>query len=269
MIDAHVHVWGPTIAPLAWLDATDLPRSVDIDDVSVAGTPVVLVTADTSASDQLTEARAFSGLAASGSTDLAGRIHGFVAGIDVTGDVANQLDALLSLPGLVGVRHNLQDVLAGLDADALVGGLQTLGERGIPFDACVRAHELPLLTRLLDQVPDLLVVVDHMGKPPVADAAALGQWRHDLAALACRPNTLCKLSGLPAECHGPAGLDHVAPQALDTTLELFGSDRCMVGSDAPISHDPHWIDRVLARVPDGDRELVATQVAERTYRRLI
>lgn len=259
MIDAHAHIWGSEICELPWLAGSGFPAEVSLDEVA-GDSPVVLVTADAVGEQARREAEHFSHLA---STDP--RVHGFVAGVDLRDD---DFDWLLTLPGLVGVRHNLQDVIHQLPVDVMVTGMRSLSSMGIAFDACVRAHELPELNRVLDQVPELRVVLDHLGKPPVGDHSAMWRWSKQVARLAERPNTWCKLSGLPAECKSPDQLADVAPGAIRTCLDAFGPDRCLIGSDRPISVDPAWTSRVLAEVDEPDHQLVLHEVATTVYRRL-
>ena len=81
------------------------------------------------------------------------------------------------------------------------------------------------------RVPDLQIVIDHLGKPPIT-AREFEPWSSLLARAARLPNVFAKVSGLDA---GPA--DHwtaadIAPY-IDRALELFGSERLMFGSDWP------------------------------------
>lgn len=150
----------------------------------------------------------------------------------------------------------------------MVRGLRLLADRAMPFDACVRAHELPALTRLLDRVPELVVVLDHMGKPPIRDREAMRRWRSDLAKIAELPNVHCKLSGLAAECRDDAELDSATDDVVGRALETFGAGRCLVGTDRPVSQTPEdWCERVLRLVPDADRPRVGHDNASAIYRR--
>lgn len=263
VVDSHVHIWGPHIAALDWLSGSEFPSQVGLDDVA-GDRGVVLVTADAVGREAEREAEYFSRLAL---TDP--RVHGFVAGIDLTGpNLANDLIQLRTLPGLVGVRHNLQDVIETLSREQLARGLCILADVDIPFDACVRHHELGLLADLLERVPHVRVVLDHMGKPPVGNRQNLVQWGHHIERLAARPQTWCKLSGLPAECASSVTLCDEALPALAACVQAFGADRCMFGSDQPISVDPHWLDRVRAATDPSEHGRVLHDVAINFYRRL-
>jgi L-fuconolactonase len=87
--------------------------------------------------------------------------------------------------------------------------------------------------QLARELPELTVVLDHLGKPPLADAPAMASWRADFRAFAELPNTVAKVSGL----HLP-GVPYTA-EALrplwDEALEAFGPKRLMIGGDWPVS----------------------------------
>ncbi|HET9126529.1 MAG TPA: amidohydrolase family protein [Propionibacteriaceae bacterium] len=270
MIDTHLHLWDTRRLSYPWLaDDPRLNRPVteaELDVRTADGRRVVLVEAGAATAHALAEAEWLSRLA----QEHAG-VHGFVAAVDLTdSDLGHALDHLQALPGLVGVRHLLQDtdLLTTRRAD-LVAGLDELHRRGLPFDACVRAPQLAELAALLADTAGGTVVLDHMGKPPVGDPDDLDRWRGDLEALAGLPQVVCKLSGLPAECWSPMELDAAFEPVVGHALDCFGPQRCVVGSDWPVS-DPgfDWCGRVVEFVPPPHRDAVAETTALSIYRRL-
>ena len=269
MIDTHLHLWDTGRLSYSWLRSDPrLDRPVteaDLGARAADGRRVVLVEAAVDAADAAAEARWLSRFAQEHPA-----VHGFVAAIELTDpDLGRTLDQLQELPGLVGVRHLLQDTdLLATRRDDLVAGLDELHRRGLPFDACVRAGQLGQLRRLLADTSGGRVVLDHMGKPPVGVPAALDRWREDLALLAELPHVVCKLSGLPAECPAATDLDAGFAPIVGHALACFGPRRAMVGSDWPVS-DPgfDWCARVVEFVPAPDRDDVAETTALTTYRR--
>lgn len=232
-VDAHLHVWDPEALRYPWLDEEPalnrpfLPGDVGSDTVR----EVVFVQA--AAHDGLAEARWVQSL------DWP-QLCGIVAFAPVeTRELDVVLAALEQLPAFVGVRRLLQDEDdAFIGSTALRRGLTVLAERGIPFDACIRHPQLPALVDTVRAVPELTVVLDHLGKPPVAAGrrSADGMaWRAALAELAELPNTVVKVSGLASEVDPTRPLrDQIVPFVADA-LELFGPERIMVGSDFPVS----------------------------------
>ena len=155
--------------------------------------------------------------------------------------------------GVVGIRWNLQDdPLEAFDSDALVAGLLRVAQAELTFDACVRHHQLNALAKLVARVPELLVVLDHLGKPDASQAPA-PDWQASLLALAGLPNVSIKLSGVPPEADPGRPVGPQAAPLLESALELFGPSRCMLGSDWPVSTaTPHriepgdWFDLVFS-----------------------
>ena len=100
------------------------------------------------------------------------------------------------------------------------------------FDALIRAPQLPVIGEFARRHPALPIVIDHGGKPPIANGA-LEPWREQLALVARCPNVYCKLSGLATE----AGREW-QPQQLESCarhiLDCFGPERVMWGSDWPV-----------------------------------
>jgi len=173
-------------------------------------------------------------------------------------------------PFVVGVRHDVQDERPGFTADpAFRDGVRTLGEAGLPFDACVRQHQLAELADLAEACPGTLVVLDHLGKPsvPVPDPS----WRPALRRLARRDNVVCKLSGLATEMTDGLVLDAAKPYA-DYVLACFGPDRLMWGSDWPVLNLrttynawQDWILAWLAPQPKSARDAIIGGTALRFY----
>jgi predicted TIM-barrel fold metal-dependent hydrolase len=142
----------------------------------------------------------------------------------------DDLDALATRPHVVGVRRVLQGESS---FDAFASRIVRAGELGLVFDACVTQEQLPRLTALVSTCPDTTIVLDHLGKPH-----ALDPWRADLERLSRLPNVHCKLSGMEAE-FGPEWTEAQVRPYLEHALQVFGEDRCLYGSDWPLTRDHH------------------------------
>ncbi|MBN9054043.1 amidohydrolase [Shinella sp. NM-101] len=146
-----------------------------------------------------------------------------------------KLEALMRRPKFVGLRPMLQD-----HADdgyvlrpAVLANLRHLAAAGAAFDILTFPRHLPFVLRMLDAVPDLRAVVDHLSKPPVASGRLEG-WAGDMALIAAHPGVFCKVSGLVTEArHQDWAPGDLAPYVRHV-LDVFGADRLMFGSDWPV-----------------------------------
>ena len=240
ILDSHLHLWSPSTLTYTWLEG---PLAWEFAALEIEHSPIdvatveksVFVQAGTIEDDFLAEVRWVVEQA-----DEVG-VVGIVAGarLDRGTDTTAHLEGLAAEPLVVGVRHDLQIEPDGLAVSAaFVTGARELAARGWTFDACVRAAQLPEIARLAGAVPELRIVLDHLGKPEVgtADAPVVPtmEWVRDLDDLARHPNTWCKLSGLPAEAGGDWSAEQLHP-FLDVAADAFGVERLMWGSDWPVS----------------------------------
>ncbi|TRY18243.1 amidohydrolase family protein [Tessaracoccus rhinocerotis] len=274
IVDAHLHVWDTALLRYPWLDDEPtlgrpfLPGDVEPDVVDKQ----VFVQAD--CADGLAEARWVQSLAPGWP-----QLHGLVAHapVDEPG-LGEVLDELEESPLLVGVRRLLQDEPVELVESAeLVAGLRALAGRGLPFDACIRHHQLPALVRTARAVPEVTIVLDHLGKPPVTagfGSAVAQEWVGNLGELSGAPNVFAKLSGLAPESDPNRPLAEQVDPFLDAALEAFGPGRLLAGSDFPVSAATghalgygEWFDLVAQRLSAAEREQVLGGTALAVYRR--
>lgn len=96
-------------------------------------------------------------------------------------------------------------------------------------------HAKPLhiarATTIAERHPELRLMLDHAGKPPIASGDLAG-WQRDVAAFASASPGYCKLSGLFTEADMTAELAPVG-EAIDAIIDVFGVDRVVWGSDWP------------------------------------
>ncbi|MBW9095090.1 amidohydrolase family protein [Microbacterium jejuense] len=276
VVDSHLHLWDPAILDYDWLDGP-LLRSFGPDDLDAAlvDAPAgeygfVFVQADCAPGQSIAEVDWVTSLAPRA------RVRGIVAQAPLEDPAATDahLAAYAERPLVVGVRRLLQSEADGFAArPGFRASAQAVASAGLTFDACVRAHQLPDVIALADAVPDLTIVLDHLGKPAVGGVetpapAAGTPWATALTALAERPNVVCKLSGLPAESPGGWSEAQLRP-FLDVALDAFGPERLLFGGDWPVS-GPYgrWLDTVSSWAADrlGETDPVLFANAERVYR---
>ena len=283
IIDTHVHLWEVATLAYPWLaSAPALGQRYGIADLGSEGdrlAGLVIVEAGCRPDLALAEVAWVKSLAYQWPV-----IRGMVA----QAPLERGPDGLADLAGdrvgvgghVVGVRRNVQDEAPSfLVQDRFVAGVNELAQLSLPFDACVREHQLRELTDLADRVPAVVIVLDHLGKPDIRRYAGLSQarktheWFADLANLARRPNVVVKLSGLATEADHERWREHDIEPYLTHAIEVFGPDRCMYGSDWPVATlattYERWrdlVEAVIADLPATARGDILAGTAQRVYR---
>ncbi|MFI9341782.1 amidohydrolase family protein [Streptomyces sp. NPDC052773] len=276
IVDAHHHLWDLSVRDQDWITGPELAplrRAFTVDDLraetTTAGVGRTVLVQTVTVPAETPEL-----LALADGHDL---IAGVVGWTDLTRpDVADELARLRALPGgrhLKGIRHQIQ---AEPDPEWLLRpdvrrGLAALADAGIVHDLVVRPHQLPACVRAAAAHPDLIFVLDHLGKPPVA-AGATEPWAGSVRALAALPNTVCKLSGLVTEADLASWtVDDLRPYA-DVVLDAFGPHRLMFGSDWPVCTLAATYGEVLttaaeltAALSEAERAEVFAGTATRVY----
>src|SRR5262249_8978734 len=101
-------------------------------------------------------------------------IAGVVGWCDLTsGGLADELALLRSTPGgdhLVGIRHLVQAEAdpRWLCRDDVRRGLRTVADAGLCYDLLTLPHQLPAAIETVRALPQLVFVLDHLSKPPIA-----------------------------------------------------------------------------------------------------
>lgn len=163
-------------------------------------------------------------------------ILGVVAWVDLTApELGHVLDHLQRHPKFKGVRHPVHDEPDDrwLLRSTVVDGLRELERRGIPFDLLLRPKHLGIIPELVDLVPNLRMVIDHIAKPLIARHVMDG-WDEGMRRIAKIPHIYVKLSGMITEAASEQwSADDLRPY-VHHVLSLFGPDRLMFGSDWPV-----------------------------------
>ncbi|MGF6835262.1 L-fuconolactonase [Paenarthrobacter sp. TE4293] len=242
MIDSHLHLWTVDtfvtggVRPYSWLGPQHgaLFRSFGEDEaretLEAAGVRgAVLVQAD----DTVADTEAMLGVAARNPWVLG--VVGWIR-LESPAEAAEQLARFAAQAVFKGVRHLVHDDPRSdfLDLPAVRESLAGVARLGLAFDVPdAFPRHLGAVVRLARDLPELTVVLDHLGKPPLAESLAMDSWRADFRSLGREPNTVAKLSGL----HLP-GVEYT-PETLrplfESAVEAFGPERLMIGGDWPVS----------------------------------
>ena len=125
-----------------------------------------------------------------------------------------------------------------ISREGFIADLKALADADLGLDSAnPDAALIAALVRLVDKIPNLRVVIDHLPQlNPPEEPMAHKQLQADLRELAARPQVFAKLSAVlrPVDGQVHLDLDFYRPR-LDELWEIFGEDKVIYGSDWPNS----------------------------------
>jgi predicted TIM-barrel fold metal-dependent hydrolase len=170
-------------------------------------------------------------------------IVGLVGRVDLA-DAAfpNNLDRLVQNKLFLGIRQG--QLHLGLERPEYLANLKRLADADCSLDVDIPSQGITapeVLVRVLDKVPSLRLVVDHL--PGVtyrlkeySDRTAMQRYGDYLRELAKRPQVYTKLSEVVRTYDGKVSTDlSLYRDWLDELWSIFGEDRIVFGSDWPQS----------------------------------
>ncbi len=112
-------------------------------------------------------------------------------------------------------------------------GYARLESHGLSFDLQAPFWHLPEARALAERFPGITIILDHCGLPNLRTPEGLAAWRKCMRTLAEAPNTAVKISGL-GEPRLPRWTVRTHRDVVLETIDVFGVDRCMFGSNYPV-----------------------------------
>ena len=199
-----------------------------------------------------------------------------------------------------GIRHSVSwDSHSGMDnresqgvlaTDNFRAGARVLARKGMSLEGWMNASQLPELADFAKAVPDLTVILNHIGglmrTGPYAgrEDEVMAAWRTGIAAVAACPNVNMKLGGIGMPRTGfdwherdqPIGSEELAESMaplMNYCIEQFGPSRCMFESNFPVdkvSYSYHVMYNAFKRLSKGysatERADMFHDTAARVYR---
>ena len=245
-------------------------------------------------------------MSASGRHGTTRACAGIIGMVDLT--LGDKVDTLLDShtaiagPRFCGIRnrtawHSSPEVTSNLvspppgplENPAFAEGARRLARHGLPLDVWCYHTQLPHVIALARAVPELTIVVDHVGGPlgigPFAgqQAEVFPEWKRRMMELAALPNVVVKLGGLTMYVTGfdfhrrpkPPGSEELAKTwrpYIETCVEAFGAERCMFESNFPVdkgmcSYPVLWnaLKRLAAGAGAAEKRALFAGTAMRIY----
>ena len=168
-------------------------------------------------------------------------------------------------------------------------GAAALANYGLSMDTGCYHPQLMDMAAFAAAIPNVTMVLNHVGGPLTigryaADpAATFAEWKKGMTEVAKRPNMMVKLGGLGQDWNYPIG--HVDPPTtsaalsekwkpwMETTIELFGVQRCMFESNFPVdkttaSYGTIWnaFKRITTKASGDEKAALYAGTARKVYR---
>ena len=234
MIDTHHHLWKYSADEYQWIPPDSVLARDYLAAELEAATAAAGVTGTVAVQARQTLEESAWLLELAGVSPVIRGVVGWVPLIDP--GVGEPLSRLAAYPQLKGVRHVLQDEPdTYFLRDDFHRGLAMLPDLDLRYDLLLFQRQLPVVIELVDRQPDLAIIIDHIAKPVIRKGRIDPEWKAGMLALAQRDNVLgVKISGMVTEVVEP-DIDETTLRAyFEETLELFGPDRLLFGSDWPV-----------------------------------
>jgi L-fuconolactonase len=274
MLDTHHHLWSYNADDYPWIPAnTPLAQNhllVELEEAtSLAG-----VTGTIAVQARQTNEESASLLKIADQSDL---IRGVVGWIPlISENVDEDLELFSDNPKFVGIRHVLQDEPdAYFLRDDFHRGLSKLPAHDLRYDILLYQHQISVATKLVDRQPELGMIIDHIAKPKAQKGRVEHEWRSGMKELAKRENILgVKFSGLATEFPKEDEIDPDTIRAyFEETLEIFGVERVMFGTDWPVcllrlDSYKQWADTVIiltSSLSGNEKDLILEKNGETAY----
>jgi L-fuconolactonase len=244
--DSHLHLWDdkklnyPTLSSMPMLNGAYVLSDFMEATKSLHLESCVFIQSGCEESQSLAEVNWV--------TDLArrdARIQGIIAHAALeSDDVRTSLETFKKNNLVKGVRRLLlfekNDFCL---QEKFLNGIKLLAEFNFSFDICINASQLPFVTRMVEQCPQVKFVLEHLGNPGMA-TKDFPVWQKQMTDLAVFPNVWCKISRVITEETQNWSSDALKPYVYHAIRE-FSFDRVMFGSDWPVvniaSSYTHWV----------------------------
>lgn len=274
VIDAHHHYWRTAAQEQPWRNAEHraLERDFGPDDlvpeldaVGVDATVLVQSVDEPAENDRL---------AAYARHDRTGGVITWLP-ISRGSEALDELNRQ-DVPRQCGVRCLIaRDPLDWLQRSDVLALFRELSTRGLAWDVVPVTPEQTLaVTTLARAVPELRIVVDHLGRPPV-ESGDRELWAANIERLAACENVAMKVSiGIDVLSSWREWDAQALKPFVDQALSSFGAERLMLASNWPVilhrqTYGKTWRDLsalVSARAPsETELDALSGGTAERWY----
>jgi predicted TIM-barrel fold metal-dependent hydrolase len=196
--------------------------------------------------------------------------HALVVFCDIEAEDADaQLDRHGACDNVRGVRIRAHP--EDVTVPAFRTAFAALGRRNLSYEQNASPGNLVSGRDLARDFPETQIILGHTGFPLERTDEYFRRWRTEMAQLAEAPNVAVKISGL-GMVDNAWTVDSIRPWVL-STIEIFGVDRCMFGTNWPVDKlFSSYADlvaaytEIIADFSRDEQEQLFSRNAERYYR---
>ena len=289
IVDAHHHLWVPAVNYHPWLrDKPSIPFRygdygpinrryledeylADAGNLEVAGS--VYIETEWDPRDPIGEMSFVATL----------RQNGHLPSVAVAqawldrADAASTLERLSAFDFVRGIRHKpranstpTDGAPGGMTERRWRDGFAQLAGHGLRFDLQTPWWHLGEAAMLARDFADTQIILNHAGLPSDRSKEGLAAWRKAMARVADCPNVAVKISGIGVP--GNAWTPENNREIVLAIIELFGTARCMFGSNFPVDglcatfgEIYRGFDAITADFSEGERRQLFHDNAVRIY----
>lgn len=188
-------------------------------------------------------------------------------------DAMRQLDGHAESPYFVGIRDFASEPMlaSGQINPVYEESLKVLTQRGIVFDLDCEWFNMGAALELARRHPELQIVLEHIGFPRSRDDEYYASWNSAIRELAGAENVTCKISGLAMT--DPLFTKESLRRWVDSCVEAFGADRCVLGSNWPVDRLYSSYDVIMdlyreyiSGLSDAEQGRILSENAARLYK---
>ena len=234
VIDAHQHFWNYEPVKHEWIDddMSVIRRNFTPEDLKEVYQQNGIDGCVAVQADQTTEETDFL-------ISLAKQnnfIKGIVGWVDLRAEnVQEDLEKYSSFNSVKGFRHVVQGEPDHnfLLRPNFLKGISKLESYNYTYDILIFPHQLGATLEFVKRFPNQQFVIDHIAKPYIKDGFYEG-WATLMKEIGKHENVHCKISGMITEADFNSWTPDQIQPYMELSLEAFGSDRIMYGSDWPV-----------------------------------
>jgi L-fuconolactonase len=234
MIDSHQHFWKYNPLRDAWItkDMSRIRRDFypsDCVDIFLKNgiNACVAIQADSS------EEETFFLLSLSEQSEF---IQGVVAWVDLRAkNIEDRLTYFSQFEKIKGFRHVVQSETDPkfLSNPEFLRGVSLLNSFDFSYDLLIYSNQLESGIDFCKKNENQRIVLDHLAKPPIK-SGNISEWKKFIYKFKDLENVSAKISGLITEAEWFNWDEKDIVNIIDVSLEVFGSDRLMFGTDFPV-----------------------------------